>query len=405
VLEGRSGLRIAYLNYGEQSGVTAHVAAALEALGHRVIPVFGRGPLELRDPVTRRPRVTPRVLAALAAAVARFGSQALAYRWNTPFAFDTHSRWAGELLDGLPLRPDVVLQNGALFSPGSPPRLPYVVLLDHTRALAERSPAHAEAGVGAPPPWGAAWLAREAATYRGAAALATFSERAARSVVADYGADPARVRVVGAGANVVPPEPVHDDDGETVLFIGRDFERKGGHVLLDAFARLRRARPRARLLVAGPVRPLSLPEGAFQLGLVPLERIPDLFRQASVFALPTLHEPFGIAYLDAMACGVACVGTRVEAVPEIVEDGATGLLVPPGDPVALAGALRALLADRVRAREMGARGRERALAQFTWAHVAARLEPLLAAAASGAVQVAKAEPAPARRLEADPREA
>jgi len=402
-VDRRTGLCIAYLNYGDQSGVTAHVTAALEALGHRVVPVFGRGPLEVRDLVTRRPRVTPLVIAALAAAAARFGSQALAYRWNTPFAFDVHSRWAGELLDGLPVVPDIVLQNGALFAPGRAPRQRYVILLDHTRALAERSPPWPAAGVQAPPRWGAAWLRREAATYRGAAALATFSEHAARSVVRDYGADPSRVHVVGAGANALPLEVVHSDDGETVLFIGRDFARKGGPVLLDAFARLRRVRPRARLLVAGPSRPLGLPEGAVQLGPVPLERVPSLFAQATVFALPTLHEPFGIAFLDAMACAVACVGTRVEAVPEIVEDGRTGTLVPPGDPVALAEALRALLGDRDRARAMGAWGRERVLSRFTWARVAARLGPVLARAARAPAPAA--EPAPSPTLEAHPRHA
>lgn len=394
-------LTIAYVHYGEQSGVTASVSAALEARGHRVIPVFGRGPLELRDRVSGRPRLTPSVLFHLAAAVAHFGERARAYRWNTPFAFDVHSRFAGEMLSGLPATPDVVLQNGALFAPGRPPPLPYVVYLDHTRALAERHRAELALGLPAPAPWGAAWRAREGATYRGAAALAAFSRRAARSAVEDYGAAVERVHVVGAGANVVPRAVSREDDGQTVAFVGRDFERKGGPVLLEAFARLRRARPRARLLVIGPPRLRVMPEGVLQLGPEPPEALPGLFARATVLAHPALREPFGLSLLDAMACGLPCVATAIEAIPEIVEHGRTGLLVPPADPGALAAALERVLSRRDEGRAMGARGRERVLARFTWPRVARRLSDVLASAVEGA----GARPWPRARRPRAPRRA
>jgi len=110
---------------------------------------------------------------------------------------------------------------------------------------------------------------------------------------------------------------------------------------------------------------------------VPFDELPALFSQTTVFALPTLREPFGLAFLDAMACAVPCVGTRIEAVPEIVKDGETGLLVPPGDAVALAEALERLLGDPARARAMGARGRARVAQRFVWGRVAERLERAL----------------------------
>jgi glycosyltransferase involved in cell wall biosynthesis len=371
------GLGIAYVHYGAQSGVTAAVEAALRARGHDVRLVAATGDLEPRDPSTRRLRPRPEVALHLAAAAARFGRDALQHRWNTTYAFDAHSRRAGAGLDALDGAPDVVLQNGALFSPGLPPRHPYAILLDHTRALAMESPPVAAAGLPPPRDYGAGWRAREAAVYRGAALLAAFSENAARSLVRHYAVDPARIRVVGAGANVFPEEAPRCDDGNTVVFVGKEWARKGGPVLAEAFARLRRALPRARLLVAGPREAPPLPEGAVHLGEVPFHELPDLFAQATVFALPTLREPFGIAYLDAMACGVPCVGSRLEAVPEIVEHGETGLLVPPADPDALCDALRTILADPARAREMGARGRERVGARFLWQHVAERLERAL----------------------------
>ena len=373
-------MRIAYLNYGEQSGVTPRVAEALLALGHEVFPVYGRGPLELRQQESRRPRLTGPVLTSIAVAAAHFGRHAIRHRWNTGYAFDIHSRWAGEQLARLPCTPEIVLQNGALFSPGCPPPHRYVVYLDHTRALTERAAPLAWAGFGPQPRWGQAWFARERATYLLAAAVVTFSRETARSVIGDYGADPARVHVVGAGANVLPQLCPPSGGRETIVFVGREFERKGGVVLAEAFARLRRRRPAARLLVAGPAAALPLPEGAVHLGPVSFEHLPVLLAQANVFALPALHEPFGIALLDAMACGLPCVGTRTNAIPEIVEDGRTGLLVPPGDVASLEAVLFRLLDRPEEARAMGARGRERVLERFTWAHVARRLAAVLSAA-------------------------
>jgi glycosyltransferase involved in cell wall biosynthesis len=370
---GRGGLRIAYVHYGWQSGVTSSVARALAERGHEVRLVAATGRLALRDAASRRLRPHPDVLLHLALAFARFGRHGLAHRWNTGFAFDRHARDAGRALRALEPAPELVLQNGALFGPGEPPPFPYVLLVDHTRALAEASPGWPSAGVAAPLRYGHGWLAREAAVYRGAAAVAAFSENAARSVISDYGVDPARVRVVGAGANVFPEIAPRRDDGSTIAFVGFDFARKGGLVLLEALALLRR-RVRARLLVAGAPPPDRAIPGAIFLGPVATAELPALFAQSTVFAMPTLHEPFGLAFLDAMACGLPCVGTRVEAVPEIVRDGETGLLVPPGDPVALADALERILADPARARAMGARGRARVFASGLWSHVAARLE-------------------------------
>ena len=371
------GLSIAYVHCGWQSGVTSAVAGALLDRGHDVRLVTATGALEPRDPVTRRLRPRPDILLHLALAWSRFGRRGLEHRWNTSYAFDRHGREAGAALGALRPAPDVVLQNGALFAPGAPPPFPYALLVDRTRALAEASPGWPRASVPEPLRYGDAWFAREATVYRGAAVLATFSENVARSLVRDYGVDPSRVRVVGAGANVFPEKAPRRDDGHTIVFVGFDFARRGGHVLLEAFRLLRRRIPSARLLVAGAPRPDHAPERATFLGPVETDELPTLFAQSTVFAMPTLQEPSGPAFLDAAACGLPCVGTRIEAVPEIVREGETGLLVPPGDPVALAGALERLLADLARARAMGARGRARVFAGGLWHHVAARLERAL----------------------------
>ncbi|TMB09373.1 MAG: glycosyltransferase family 4 protein [Deltaproteobacteria bacterium] len=374
-------MRIAYVNYGNQSGVTPNVVRSLSVLGHRIVPVDPTGILALRDPRTRLPRPTPRVLLSLAASALRHGPQLIHHRLNTVYAFDQHSRRAGELLEALTEPPDVVLQNGALFAPGRPPRFPYVLLLDNTCLLAERQPPVPEADIGRFIKFGKAWLARERETYQRAMAIATFSALVRQSLIDDYGVDVSVVHVVGAGANIVPKaEPRHDDDGRTLVFVGKDgWRRKGGPVLLRAFAILRRSRPDLRLLIAGPTEAIEVAPGVTNLGLVPLEAVERLLCEATLFVLPTLREPFGIAFLDAMLCKIPCVGTQVGAIPEILGD--AGICVPPADAEALAAAISALLDDPARRAAMGEAGRRRVLERgYLWPEVAKRLSAILTSA-------------------------
>ena len=139
-MRDQGALSIAYVHYGWQSGVTSAIVRALLDRGHDLRLVPATGALEPRDPVTRRPRPRPDILLHLAIACARYGRRGLEHRWNTGYAFDRHGREAGVALRALRPAPQLVLQNGALFGPGDPPPLPYVLLLDHTRALAEASP-------------------------------------------------------------------------------------------------------------------------------------------------------------------------------------------------------------------------------------------------------------------------
>jgi alpha-maltose-1-phosphate synthase len=108
----------------------------------------------------------------------------------------------------------------------------------------------------------------------------------------------------------------------------------------------------------------------------------QLLTHATAFVCPSLYEPLGIVNLEAMACGTAVVASRVGGIPEVVADGETGLLVPPGDPGELADALNALVRDAGRAQVMGRAGRARAVTEFGWAAVAAQTAALYSELAS-----------------------
>ncbi len=170
-----------------------------------------------------------------------------------------------------------------------------------------------------------------------------------------------------------------------VLGVGRMATKKGFQVLLEALPGLL-ARPEVHVVLAGGGDRLeefrtAAGEWAGRVhfpGGVRHDELPDLFRAADVFVLPAVHDPSGNVdglpnvILEAMASGLPVVASGISGIPLAVVDGETGILVEEGDAAALAGALGRLVREPGIGREMGARGRERAVAELTWDAVAAR---------------------------------
>ena len=214
--------------------------------------------------------------------------------------------------------------------------------------------------------------------------LLPMSDWLRRSFVEDFGQDPAKVVTVGAGANLreLPEVPQRTFEQPRFLFVGRQWERKGGPQLLEAFALVHAERPDAELWVVGPEQPVS-GAGVRFLGRISRasadgeRRLGELYANATAFAMPSVYEPFGIAFLEAMAYGLPCVASDRCAMPEIVEDGVSGFTVGAHDVEALAARLLEL-ADPARARAFGEAGRRRLAERFTWDAVAARIVEAIA---------------------------
>jgi len=162
-------------------------------------------------------------------------------------------------------------------------------------------------------------------------------------------------------------------DGGCVACVARLEPEKDVHTLLRAMAEVISKAPEARCLVVGDgSEAVRLKHFASDLGVSAnvvftgyRQDVSSIVSAADVFVLPSLAEPFGLVLVEAMALGKPVIATRVGGPLEIVEDGVTGLLVPPADPAAMAEAIRALLADPERRRAMGEAGRARFEAQFT----------------------------------------
>jgi glycosyltransferase involved in cell wall biosynthesis len=170
-----------------------------------------------------------------------------------------------------------------------------------------------------------------------------------------------------------------------VLFMGGDFLRKGGPDLLSAWADAGFAgRATLDLVTDWPVDVPNLPTGVrLHRGITPYTpQWTTLWRQADLFVMPTRHEAFGMVFQEAAASGLPVVATRINAIPEIVADGSTGILVAPGDRAGLAAAMRALIDGPDLRLRMGAAALERIRTVGAPARYAARLETVILSVAT-----------------------
>jgi len=251
---------------------------------------------------------------------------------------------------------------------------PLVTYEDSTLAQALRSYAYPEL-VRLTPRARAAWQRRALAAYRRARRCCTTTHWVAESIVSDYGIERSRVHVVGIGRNHELAPPRHRDwSSPRFLFVGADWARKGGPLLLAAFDRLHAEHPAARLDVVGDHPPIDQP-GVVGHGPLGLDQPNDraelklLFEAATCFVLPSLHEPSAIAHTEALAAGLPSIGTSSGGNATIIAD--SGILIAPGDAEALVAAMRELC-QQGRAASLGGRALERA-PLFTWRAVTERL--------------------------------
>jgi glycosyltransferase involved in cell wall biosynthesis len=226
------------------------------------------------------------------------------------------------------------------------------------------------------------WLT--AMVARRAAAVVCWSEWAARSYAEDYGVPRERLRVIPPGVDVMAwaPPAVRPARGERLrlLFVGGDFARKGGDLLLDVWRHHLADLCELHLVTKGDIT--SQPGVNVYRTFSPNDReLRALYQYCDALVLPTRGDCFSLASIEAMAAGLPVITTAVGGIPEIVEDQATGYLIAPNDGIALRQAVERLAEDGARRQTMGERGRAVALERFDDRRNTRRLLEVLAAAA------------------------
>lgn len=216
---------------------------------------------------------------------------------------------------------------------------------------------------------------------RGVDRIITGSEASAHAVSNAFRLGRGRIAAIPDGVDTATFRPLGlDREPGRVLFVGNSDDRnKGARYLVEALARLHGLdwrlvvvdRAEARV-VRETARLLGLEGRVVLTGRLSREALAEEYNRAAVFVSPSLYEGFGLPAAEAQACGAPVVATRAGALPEVVVDGVTGLLVPPADPERLAQAIACVLQDRGLAARLGDAAAERARRELTWARTADR---------------------------------
>jgi glycosyltransferase involved in cell wall biosynthesis len=281
-------------------------------------------------------------------------------------------------------------QVTAMLSPDWLRRVPSIISLDATPRQYDRLGAFYDHSSG--PAWLENWKWRlNRDCFRLARHIVTWSEWAKQGLVDEYEVPAEKISVIPPGVDTrawAPPEAGTGRLGPVrILFVGGDLERKGGRILLEAFRELQ-----ARV----PTHPSNNGSTAVELHLVtrtPINAGPgifvysdlepnsvtlkNLFFQSDIFCLPTLGDCLPMVLSEAGAAGLPAISTSLAAIPEIIEEGKTGFLVPPGDVEALAIALQRLIDDPHLRLRQGQAARQAVCANFDANHNAARLLDLM----------------------------
>lgn len=199
------------------------------------------------------------------------------------------------------------------------------------------------------------------------------------SIVERLGIPEEKVYHVGGGINLdisrIKSEPKFHNK---ILFVGRDFERKGGYLLLDAFKILKSERRDIELHIAGPTSNPNIEgiNGVYYYGDASHDLISDLMNKCDLFCMPSYYEAYGLVFIEALVYGLPCIGRNAYEMPYFIEDGVTGLLLNNDDPNELADKISIVLSNISYTDAVISR-RSKYLLEYSWDTVACRIAKII----------------------------
>ncbi len=251
------------------------------------------------------------------------------------------------------------------------PGTPHFVYTDHTHLANLRYPGFDRQRL-----YSKSWIECEKKIYQNATMNFTMSTNISKSIIEDYSCSPDKVSCVYCSANVQITKNESFEKNrfskKNILFVGADWQRKGGPVLVEAFKIVLNTYPEATLTIVGGAPKIDVPNCKV-VGEIPLAEVKEYFKQASVFCLPTTLEPFGIVFLEAMAHKLPIIATNIGAIPDFVIEGKNGHMVEPNNPQQLARKIIELIGSADTCKTFGEHGHKLFWDTYTWEKTGVRI--------------------------------
>lgn len=184
--------------------------------------------------------------------------------------------------------------------------------------------------------------------YKNCKGIFTMGEWCKKDIVARCNVSPDKVHAVGGGINL-DINLIHPTNrtNNKILFVGKDFKRKGGYIVYEAFKLLKEDIQDLELYIAGPSEnPIKSPiNGYYYMGLCNHEQLSTLFNKCDIFCMPSYFEAYGLVFIEALCYGLPCIGRNVYEMPYLIKEGENGYLLKEDNPKELSCLIRKLLND------------------------------------------------------------
>lgn len=217
------------------------------------------------------------------------------------------------------------------------------------------------------------YLKLEKLIYQNADITFVLGSHVANSLIKQYGLSPGKIKCIGAGNNVIAVDEVNIEKyyQKNILFVGIEWFRKGGPLLVEAFQIVLQTHPDAQLTIVGCEPKVNVPN-CHVIGKVPVDKVASYFNQATVFCMPSNREPFGIVYIEAMLFKLPVIARNTGAASDFIQPDYNGYLLS-NNANEIANALNDLLSDPEKCRQFGERGYQIAK-RFAWDKVGLKLK-------------------------------
>lgn len=215
--------------------------------------------------------------------------------------------------------------------------------------------------------------------YKRCKGIFTMGEWCKEDIINRCGISPDKVHAVGGGINldVNLIKPMNRMNNK-ILFVGKDFKRKGGYIVYEAFKLLRREIQNLELYVAGPNSdPIDSPiNGYYYMGYCDYKQLSTLFNKCDIFYMPSYFEAYGLVFIEALCYGLPCIGRNVYEMPYFIKEGENGYLLHNDNPHELSLLIRKLINDK-QIKQNVLSQRDEYIKEYSWDNVALKIANII----------------------------